>query len=65
MLNQRFNKEVNKEYFINGFKEIIEELLDYQPQLKIYFIAHIWKDLILINDLFKSLKDEYLRKQFF
>ena len=65
MLNQRFNKEVNKEYFINGFKEIIEELCAYQPQLKIYFIAHIWKDLILINDLFKSLKDEYLRKQVF
>ena len=65
MLNQRFNKEVNKEYFINGFKEIIEELLDYQPKLNIYFIAHIWKDLILINDLFKSLKDEYLRKQVF
>ena len=43
MLNQRFNKDVNKEYFINGFKEIIEELLVYQPQLNIYFIAHIWK----------------------
>ena len=65
MLNQRFNDEVNKEYFINSFKEITEELLDYNPKLNIYFVPHIWKDLILINDIFKILKDEYLRKKVF
>lgn len=65
MLDIRFDSKINFSYksFIEEFTSVLENLLEMNPQLKIKFFPHIYKDFKVISDLLFALNEKYARER--
>lgn len=52
---------ISKDLFIDKFAVLCNELLEYQDNIRIIFVPHIYSDLGIISRILEKIKDEYLR----
>jgi len=66
MLDIRFNKNrgsITYSKFLTEFSFFINSILDSDHEIEIIFFPHIFKDFMVINDLFSSINEKHARER--
>lgn len=63
MLERRFDRQLTVDGFLRELAGACCEILDGDPNLRIDFMLHIWRDLSLIAQILPMIPDPYLRRR--